>query len=380
VDPDDPAWLAYEGGASFFLCGPGDPEDFLYRGTRAADGTRDGDQMALISKLAPTGANSLYLAAVRSHGGPGDPDHNPFVDSDPALGLDQDILDQWEAWFTAADQQGITVFFLFYENGTIVWPTGDTVEAEEQAFVESLVDAFEHHDRLIWMVGEDQSTGGGHSDAREAALAAVIHAADDRHHPIATNRVGSTDFPFPDDPNVDIFGYQRNTSTAADIHTEIVGLNATANGRYNVTMSGAGTLGTGAEARRKIWAVALAGSNVMGQLVNIVDTPLSDLEDCGRLREFMESLDLTGLDPHDELAWGATGYVLAEPGTRYVAYGSSIVDEMGLSSLPARTWELSWFDSVSGEWRHETAITTGGGDATFTKPTAFGDEVALYLR
>ena len=38
-------WLYYENGDPFFMCGPGDPEDFLYRGARNPDGTRNGDQM-----------------------------------------------------------------------------------------------------------------------------------------------------------------------------------------------------------------------------------------------------------------------------------------------------------------------------------------------
>ena len=51
VDSSHPAWLKYEGGGPFYLCGPGDPEGFLYRGTRNADGTRDGDQLTLINQM-----------------------------------------------------------------------------------------------------------------------------------------------------------------------------------------------------------------------------------------------------------------------------------------------------------------------------------------
>ncbi|MCA9638738.1 MAG: hypothetical protein KC420_22075, partial [Myxococcales bacterium] len=72
VDPDHPAWLQVDGQGPFFICGPGDPEDFLHRGALLPDGTRDGDQAALIAKLAPTGANSVYVQAIRSHGGDGD--------------------------------------------------------------------------------------------------------------------------------------------------------------------------------------------------------------------------------------------------------------------------------------------------------------------
>jgi len=126
-DASNPAWLKYQGGGHFFMCGPGDPEEFLYRGSRNADGTRDGDQMALINKLKGTGANSIYMQAVRSHGGDGPDDHNPFIDNDPSRGVDMDILDQWETWFTEMDNSGIVIYFFFYDDeinvsNNIGWP------------------------------------------------------------------------------------------------------------------------------------------------------------------------------------------------------------------------------------------------------------------
>jgi hypothetical protein len=69
IDPKYPAWLKREGGSHLFICVPGDPEDFLYRGRRNPDGTRAGDQMALIDKLAQYGGNCIYMQIVRSHGG-----------------------------------------------------------------------------------------------------------------------------------------------------------------------------------------------------------------------------------------------------------------------------------------------------------------------
>ncbi|MFO7899840.1 MAG: hypothetical protein R6V58_12370, partial [Planctomycetota bacterium] len=114
VCPENPAWLVrYDPKGDhrpFFLCGPGDPEGFLYRGERRPDGTRDGDQMKLIRKLAPTGANCIYLMAVRSHGGDGDRTQNPFVRNDPKHGLNQAVLAQWERWFKAMDKAGIVIF------------------------------------------------------------------------------------------------------------------------------------------------------------------------------------------------------------------------------------------------------------------------------
>src|SRR5690606_26326763 len=127
IDPEHPAWLKRHGGRHVFICGPGDPENFLYRGTRRADGTRDGDQSALIDKLIRHGGNSVYLQAVRTHGGDAGPDptHNPFIDSDPAKGLDSRILDQWEEWFTRLDEHDILIYFLFYDDSARIWHTGD---------------------------------------------------------------------------------------------------------------------------------------------------------------------------------------------------------------------------------------------------------------
>jgi hypothetical protein len=129
IDPEYPAWLKREGGAHLFICGPGDPEDFLYRGQRNSDGTRTGDQMALIEKLARYGGNCIYMQIVRTHGGDAgdDPTQNPFVDSDPKKGLDARILAQWEEWFTAMDEHGILTYLFFYDDSASIWDTGNRV-------------------------------------------------------------------------------------------------------------------------------------------------------------------------------------------------------------------------------------------------------------
>src|SRR3989344_1023036 len=87
VDPNNPSWLVYNKDSNidgkldpFFLLGPGDPEGFLYRGARNADGTRNGDQIDIINQLKGTGANSIYFIGIRSHGGDGAFDENPFND------------------------------------------------------------------------------------------------------------------------------------------------------------------------------------------------------------------------------------------------------------------------------------------------------------
>ena len=155
VDPSNPAWLVYHGGGPHFLCGPGDPEDFLYRGIRQRDGTRVGDQEVLIEKLRDSGANAIYVQAVRSHGGDGESDHNPFVESDPERGLDETIVDQWNIWFTTLNELGVTIYFFIYDDSSRIWNTRSSVSEDEAKFVSGLVNRLKHHKRLVWVVAEE---------------------------------------------------------------------------------------------------------------------------------------------------------------------------------------------------------------------------------
>src|SRR5690606_12536669 len=124
---------------------------------------------------------------VRSHGGDGDETESPFVGGDPAAGLDEEILDQWDGWLGALGDLGITVTLHFYDDLALVWDTGDAVEAEEQAFIEALVDRFEHHPLIVWVVAESYSEAL--SPARASAIASIIEASDDAGHPIGVGQI-----------------------------------------------------------------------------------------------------------------------------------------------------------------------------------------------
>ncbi|MEP0844736.1 MAG: serine hydrolase, partial [Phycisphaerae bacterium] len=212
VDAEHPAWLRIQGGRPFYLCGPGDPEDFLYRGRRRPDGTRDGDQMALIEKLAGTGANCIYLMAVRSHGGDGDATHNPFIDHDPAKGVNERVLNQWETWFEAMDRAGIVIFFFVYDDGARPFgrelPAGGALKPEEARFLDAIVARFRHHRHLIWCVAEEY----GEALTRDHAvrIAEHIKLRDDRRHPVGIHQNHGTRFDFKGQPAFDQFTVQWN--------------------------------------------------------------------------------------------------------------------------------------------------------------------------
>jgi hypothetical protein len=376
VDARYPAWFMVEGGGSHFLCGPGDPEDFLFRGVENPDGTRDGDQEDLIAKIAPTGANGVYVQAVRSFGGDGDATHDPFVGHDPQAGVNEVVLDQWAGWFEALSDAGVVVYLFLYDDSAAPFGGGDEVSVAEQAFVEALVDRLEHVPLLVWVLAEEYSEAI--SPARAAALVQLIAATDDHEHPIGVHQLGGLAFDFADDPAVDQFTIQYNVPTAAELHDGMVQAFASADGRYNLNMSEAAMYGTGATARQKSWAVAMGGAYVMILEMDIAGTDVADLEDCGRLVEFFESTRFRETAPADALAAGDTQYVLAAPGEAYILYASAATTELGVD-VEAGTYTLRWLDPVDGDTTMEQGVVAPGGPQTWPLPEGIGPEVALSI-
>jgi hypothetical protein len=359
-------------------CGPGDPEDFLYRGKLRADGTRDGDQAKLIEKLKGAGANCIYLMAVRSHGGDGDKTHNPFVGHDPSKGINPKVLDQWEKWFAEMERGGIVIYFFFYDDSARVWRTGDNLGDPERKFIRTIVDRFEHHRNLIWCVAEEYQEAL--SVKRVKNIAAQIRSADDHNHAIAVHKLNGLSFKeFAGDENIDQFAIQYNEKTAEALHQGMVRAWKDANGRYNLNMSEAKGFGGGGAMRQKCWACAMGGAYVMILEMDIAGTPRSDLEDCGRLVRFFESTNFNEMAPNDELAFAGTRYVLAKPGDSYIAYAPNLEGKIGLKSLKAGKYDLRWFDCATGKEAVQKAVKVAGGNQTWTKPAGIGKELAVHI-
>lgn len=377
--PQNRRWFYRGNGRAMFMCGPGDPEGFLYRGKMREDGTRDGDQMKLIEKPAPTGANCIYLMAVQSHGGDGDATCNPFVANDPKKGLNAAVLDQWEQWFSAMDGAGIVIYFFVYDDSARIWNTGDEVGAEEEKFLRGLVDRFEHHDNLVWCVAEEY--GERLSPKRVSTIASLIREADDKNHPIAVHKNHGLDFSeFANDDNIDQFAIQYNVATAGQLHEAMVKSWKQANGRYSLNMSECADHGTGREMRLKNWACAMGGAYVMVLGMDIANTPVSDLVDCGRLVKFFESTDFDRMRPADELAFAAAQYVMADPGASWIAYCSDLQGKMGLKEVPAGKYHLTWFDCATGRQVFEKAAVIEQGNISWDPPDGIGREVAVYVQ
>lgn len=388
ADPNNAAWLVYNRDYNgdgkldpFFMCGPGDPEDFLYRGARNPDGTRSGDQTAIINKMKGTGANCLYFQAVRSHGGDGDDTHNPFVDCDPAKGLDEDVLNQWESWFSAMDDNGIVIYFFFYDDDTCIWDTGDTVGAEERVFIGGIVNRFEHHKHLIWCVAEEYQEA--FSVQRAKNIAAAIRAADEHNHVIAVHKLNGLAFEeLADDPNINQFAIQYNEPEPAVLHSGMVTAWNDAKGRYNLNMSEAADYGFDETARKKHWACAMGGAYVMAirWTFESEDAPsVSDLETCGHLVRFFESTNVNEMAPHDELKHAGTEYLLALPGQSYIVYASNLSGALGVKDMVPGTYALTWLDTVKGTTIQQRQVAVDAGDQSWHPPQKLGDEVAVWI-
>ena len=423
VDPTNPLWLARNEDTDgdgrkdrFFICGPGDPEGFLYRGSRNSDGTRKGDQEDIIHAMIGTGANSLYFQAIRSHGGDGDsnpkvnsPDkyfadltpgyENPFVNGNKDGKIDMDILDQWEQWFTLMDNNGIVVFLFFYDDNIKVggssslgWPMiGGKLHEQEKYYLRTLVNRFEHHKNLVWCVMEEVEEMGTDYVAHASAIAEYVRQQDDHNHVIAAHQLNGTKFWFPTDPNIDMFALQTPQMYTDDtLHNYVKEGRQNAQGRYCVTMAEnfdqwSDLRGSARHSldhiRRRSWAAAMGGACAV--LVYTWDYPILDttvLRQCGYLRRFFEATEFTEMASNDELAYGGTVYVLARPGQSYIAYASDLSGEIGLKNMAVGTYTFDWFDCATGRTVTQTDVSVAAGNNTWSKPVGFGADVAVYIR
>jgi hypothetical protein len=381
VDPEHPQWLKRHEGGHVYICGPGDPEDFLYLGRRNSDGTRDGDQVARIDKLHEHGGNCLYLQLVRTHGGDANADRtqNPFVDSDPARGLDEDILKQWDQWFARMDRQGILAYLFFYDDGAQIWDTGDRVGPEERAFFEAIVRRYQHLNNLIWVIGEESEEA--YSSERVQALAEVIREADSHGHLIGNHHQSGTTFKaFRSGSALNHFAMQLSQTDDAAHQGALEALRK-ADGRYQVIYAESTAMRIDPPGMRKhAWAVAMAGLMPMLLQMDVASTPVESLNQCRTLQRFFESTDFYTMSPHDELAGGQTKYVLANPSRSYIAYGDAVGSSLGLKGLPAGTYRVDWLDCVSGQRRSAVQEVTRAADVGFQKPADFGRECAAWIR
>ncbi|GIX06999.1 MAG: hypothetical protein KatS3mg115_1402 [Candidatus Poribacteria bacterium] len=381
-DPAHPDRLSYAQDADeneqpdpAFLCGPGGPEGFLY-----GDISGGADQETVIQQIAEHGGNVLYLIAVRSHGGDGGPTENPFREHDPRRGLDSALLERWERWFQQMEQAGITIFFLFYDDDVDLWNEAAIAPAE-RAWIEGIVNAFEHHPNLIWIVAEEYQESFPPEKVRR--LAALIREADDYDHLIGVHQLPGTEFHFADAPELDLFAMQlgQGVDTLEEVYSSCRQAVEQAAGRYSVLLAElhpwhADLLvqGDRATVRKINWTAAMArvsGVLHLGTWETAQDrrppTP-EMLADYRRLHRFLEGIeDLNALRPDDRTLREGKAYLLSGA-TRLLAYlpeGGTVVLDL---KDQREALQAEWYNPRTGERR---AIgTIAPTEHRFTAPDA----------
>lgn len=374
----NPAWLRHHQGRFVFVAGPGDPEDFLYRGRRLSDGTRDGDQSRIIEKLSGSGANSLYVQVVRSHGGDGDGTQNPFVGNDPANGLNAAALDQWDTWLSVLDAAGVVSYVFLYDDSARIWDSGDVVTTQERDFIHELVQRFQHIRHLVWVVAEEYSEA--YSAQRISNIAREIKLADRRGHAVAVHKLAGLDFDeFADDPYIDQFAIQLGKGSPAANHARMMQAWADADRRYSNVLAEAPEWGRGANARHKAWAAAMGGAYVLVFGMDVKGTPDDDLDDLGRLVRFMNGTDFQTMSPLPRFARDDTRYLLIDPGRSYIAYAPDGPARLGVAGMAPGYYDIRWFDPVTGSSKSSRTGWLDSARHSWEVPAGVGPEVALFV-
>ncbi|MEM7245957.1 MAG: thrombospondin type 3 repeat-containing protein [Acidobacteriota bacterium] len=385
VDPDNPQWLIRNGIGPMYMAGPGDPENFLFRGTRNADGTRDGDQDALIDKLIEFGGNAIYMQAVRSHGGDGDGTNNPFINDRASEGLSDIKLDQWETWFTRMDDNDIVIYLFLYDDGSTPYNRGsDIVEPDEEVFLEAMMNRFEGYRNLMWSIGEEYDEQ--YSEARMIDIARVMHIYDDHDHIISAHhadwsRTGV--FQLSGEPHIDQWAmYIRDTVAVDNIHGDVVqAWDGAVAGGYGLAMIELWpNHGSGEILRHRNWACGMGGAHVLCTGMNIDTTPTEDLVACRIQVDFMESTDYNTMTPRDDLAFAGTEWVLGNPPNSYIAYAEPLSGNMGLQGMTEGWYDFTWVDTEDGTTIEQIGVRAESGDNAWPAPPGLGDEIAVWIR
>lgn len=402
-----PGYLKVNGGRPLFLCGPDNPEDFLFLGRLLPDGTRDGPQMEIIDFLGKSGVNAVHFLMFRMRRcnikDEGDDTHCPFIDHDPSKPLNEKVLAQWEYWLTELEKRGIVVHLEFYNDATDVELMGWTLDGEgnlhphERRFVEGIVTRFKHLKNIIWGLEESSNKLPRTRVAHFRKMAELIRQVDDYRHPIVQSFVtpetaekdmhpdGVTSADYRENPIIDIATWLHIPPHGKDFDAQhrayldyawrdrdlfIVMRNETE--YHSIDRH---------TARIHNWACALAGMHALEAQLNPARMDRRDrVLDAGKVVAFMEQTDWFRMKPADELASQDTKWVLANRGSSYILYSYDCKKTMGLKELPRGRYELLWFETVDGKWRKDRFEQRETGPAAWAKPADFGAEVAVYLR
>jgi hypothetical protein len=278
-----------------------------------------------------------------------------------------------------------------------VLDAGGELHPDERRFVEGIVRRFKHHRNIMWGIEESLNKLPRARTRHFKKLSELIARVDDHNHPVVhsfvTPETAERDLhpdkvmsdEYRDDPHVDVVTWLHVAPHGDDFEAQhqeymkyarrdrdrfVAMKNETEHHRVDRTT-----------ARRQTWACALTGMHALESQHSPARRDRRDwIADDGRVAAFMEQTDFYRMRPRDDLAAGATTWVLANPGTSYIAYTYRGSGPLGVKGIPAGTYDLLWFDTVDGDQVRQTGVAVTDARTAWEKPATMGAEVALYIR
>jgi hypothetical protein len=402
----NPGYLKYNGGGPVFLCGPDNPETFLFIGDLNPDGTRsNGQQQQGIDRIVKSGVNAFHCQMFRMRRcnikDEGDDQHCPFVNFDPSRSLNEAMLDQWDGWISQLEKAGVIIHLEFYNDATDVEMMGWTLDGngnlhpDEKRFFEGIVNRFKQHKNIIWGIEESLNKLPRARTRHFMKLSELIAQADNYHHPIVhsfvTPETSERDIgkdnimsdEYIGDPHIRLVTWLHVLPHGNDYeaqHQDYLKYSRIDSDRFIVMKNETERFPrTEPQSRIYQWSCAMTGMHAM-EAGHDVLTRQRLLDADGLIAKFMEQTDFHRMKSRDDLAAGSTRWVLANPGNSYIAYTYDCSGPMGVKVQTSGTYDLLWFDTADGDTVKQTDASISSGDATWTKPASIGNEVALYIR
>jgi hypothetical protein len=410
VAGSNPGYLKYNGGGPAFLSGPDDPEVFFFLGELKPDGTRSGGlQEQIIRRLAATAVSAFHAQVFRMRRcnikDEGDDTHSPFLNHDPAKGLNPAVLDQWDGWLEQLEKAGVVMLVEFYNDATDVERMGWVLDArgnlhpDEESFITGIVNRFKHRKNILWGLEESANKLPAGRTPHFKKIAEVIARTDNHRHPIVQSFVipndPDGDFPadgvlsdaYYGDPHIRVATWLHLIPHGDDVdmqYREYLRYSKRDSDHFIVMKNetfwrpyvAGEPLG-----RRYSWAAAMAGLHNF-EAQHKADRAAHEprLREDGYIARFMEQTDFFRMKPRSELAAGSTRWVLANPGESYIAYTFAATAPLGLKGMTPGTYNLLWLDTIDGRCVTQNGVAVAGGEAKWAKPEGMSGEVAVYIQ
>jgi hypothetical protein len=383
----------------WFPTGPGDPEDLLCRSAT--------ERTSIINRL--HGGNTLYVMAVKTHGGDGPAGCNPWIRGNPANGLDTAKLDDWYKVLDQADNKGVVIHFLIYDDSSCPWgarancKARTTLETDEGNFINAFVDRFKTLSNLVWVIAEEYPEAVRFQ--RAAAIAKRIQSRD-RVHPVGIHQLtGDTTFDFPNDNNFDVFLMQMGPAvrSSQEVHEIIRTEYNAAAGRYAVVLAellpwhlDLLNAGDRTNLRRSYWAATMGGAAatlVYGTWApagcagcgdaGVTPPTQAMLNDMYLVHAMLKGNDKSDLSNADFIRSGTTRYVRKNSDNSKMLVYSETCNNFpypGVTSLRSGTYRATWMNTVDGRKVTQTISSNGGGHRFGRPPTGIGAECVIWVR